>query len=78
MENGLFEEALESALRNSELLKENSVLDVGKRLLNHLIEKQDFETAASYLPEVFLINRNFKKFLKNWIYFILLKNKKEF
>ncbi|CAK5060137.1 unnamed protein product [Meloidogyne enterolobii] len=64
MENGLFEEALESALRNSELLKENSVLDVGKRLLNHLIEKQDFETAASYLPEIC------SKYKEEWEYYV--------
>uniref|UniRef100_A0A1I8BSP0 RING-type domain-containing protein n=1 Tax=Meloidogyne hapla TaxID=6305 RepID=A0A1I8BSP0_MELHA len=64
MENGLFEDALESALRNSELLRENTVLDVGKRLLNHLIEKQDFETAANYLPEIC------SKYKEEWEYYV--------
>ena len=53
MENGLFEEAFESAVRNSALLSEHSVLEVGKRLVNHLIEQKDYHTAAGYLPEVF-------------------------
>jgi hypothetical protein len=52
MENGLYEEALQSAINNSDLIRENSVLEVGKRLINHLIEKGDFESAANYLPEV--------------------------
>jgi hypothetical protein len=58
MENGLFEEALDSAIRNADSLRDNSVLEVGKRLISHLIERQDFETAAGYLPDVFIFPKS--------------------
>lgn len=58
LENGLYEDALESATRNSEFLRENTVLDVGKRLINHLIERNYFETAVGYMREVFYVGKN--------------------
>ncbi|KAL3119667.1 hypothetical protein niasHT_006753 [Heterodera trifolii] len=52
MDNGLFEEAWERAVRNSEMLRENSVLEVGKRLVNHLMEQKAYDLAANFLPQV--------------------------
>uniref|UniRef100_A0A914GZH7 Vacuolar protein sorting-associated protein 41 homolog n=1 Tax=Globodera rostochiensis TaxID=31243 RepID=A0A914GZH7_GLORO len=57
MDNGLFEEAWERAIRNSELLRENSVLEVGKRLVNHLIETKSYDLAANFLPQVCLTHK---------------------
>uniref|UniRef100_A0A915D1U2 Vacuolar protein sorting-associated protein 41 homolog n=1 Tax=Ditylenchus dipsaci TaxID=166011 RepID=A0A915D1U2_9BILA len=52
LENGLYADAVECAMRNKDFLQETSVLEVGKKLIDHLIEQGDFEAAASYLPKI--------------------------
>lgn len=52
LENSLFEDAFERAIRNSESLHEHSILEVGKLLINHLIERGEYGLAASYMPQV--------------------------
>ncbi|KAI1704545.1 hypothetical protein DdX_14179 [Ditylenchus destructor] len=52
LENSLYIDAVGCAIQNKHSLQEISVLEVGKRLIDHLIEKGDFETAAAYLPQI--------------------------
>ena len=53
MENQLYNDAMEFAMRNQEQLKEWSLREVGRRLISHLIDvKGDFVRAASWLPVI--------------------------
>lgn len=52
MENQLYVEAVECAVENQDALTNKSVQDIGKVLIEHLIQRKDFAAAASYLPQV--------------------------
>jgi hypothetical protein len=52
LENELFEEALQCALKDPDSLGEISVTDIGRRLIDDLIKKEQFSLAASHLNEV--------------------------
>ncbi|KAE9549796.1 hypothetical protein FO519_006990 [Halicephalobus sp. NKZ332] len=52
LENGFYVEATNCAITHKDELVENTVSEVGKTLIEELINKGDFETAASYLPSI--------------------------
>ncbi|KAI6191703.1 RING-type domain-containing protein [Aphelenchoides bicaudatus] len=52
LENELFAEALQCALKDPDALNETSVADIGRRLINDLIKKDQFPNAAAHLNEV--------------------------
>ncbi|KAH7727966.1 Vacuolar assembly protein VPS41 [Aphelenchoides avenae] len=52
MENQLYVEAVECAVENQDALTNKSVQDIGKVLIEHLIQRKDFAAAASYLPQI--------------------------
>lgn len=52
MENELYEEALDCALRDKEDLQNVSFSDIGRKLIQTLVEKGEFVEATSKLSQV--------------------------
>jgi hypothetical protein len=52
LQNELFEEALQCALKDPDSLSEVSIVDIGRRLINDLISKGEFSNAADYLKVI--------------------------
>jgi hypothetical protein len=52
VENELFAEALQCALKDPDALSETSVAEIGRRLIEDLIKKDQFILAAEHLSEV--------------------------
>lgn len=55
VDNKLYFDAINCALKNRNFLKYTSVTEVGRLLINYLISKNDYETAIKFLPQVLLI-----------------------
>lgn len=43
---------MDCALKNRDLLKDTSVVEVGRHLINYLMNLGDYDTAVKYLPQV--------------------------
>ncbi|KAI6209556.1 hypothetical protein M3Y96_00233500 [Aphelenchoides besseyi] len=52
LENKLYKEALECALKDRSGLVETSISEIGRRLIHTLIEQNDFKSAAAYLTQI--------------------------
>ncbi|KAI6205472.1 hypothetical protein M3Y94_00795600 [Aphelenchoides besseyi] len=52
LENKLYKEALECALKDRSGLVETSISEIGRRLIHTLIEQNDFTSAAAYLTQI--------------------------
>lgn len=52
LENELYAEALQCALKDPDALGETSIAEIGRRLINDLIKKERFPDAAGYLNEI--------------------------